>query len=349
MTMGKILREKRRELGMTQEQMANALGVTTPAVNKWERGATCPDLALLPAVARLLKTDPNTLLGFEETLSTKEISLFLNELTACIKRDGIARGFTLAMDKTREYPSCTELLHNAALTLDGACMMSEFTAEEKRPYAETVIELYERVARSGDTAYVDRANYMQAAKWVELGEDARAQELLDRLPDWNALDKRGMQAELFQRRGETAKAGELLEHKLMMSIQDHQATLCRLIRLAVLEGNGAAAVELGTCAQRECEAFALGPYWAQIAPLEAAVARRDVEESLDKLKMLLAATETLDIGFSPLFSHLPHGNSAGSKELMRKPILTHLERDPDYAFLRDAPQFQALVEQYRQA
>ena len=33
----------RKELGYTQEEMANRLGVTTPAVNKWEKGKYLPD------------------------------------------------------------------------------------------------------------------------------------------------------------------------------------------------------------------------------------------------------------------------------------------------------------------
>lgn len=77
--MNVILREKRKVLGLTQEQVATYLGVTAPAVNKWEKGATCPDITLLPALARLLKTDPNTLLCFEESLTKQEITRFLNE------------------------------------------------------------------------------------------------------------------------------------------------------------------------------------------------------------------------------------------------------------------------------
>jgi len=62
--MEQILREKRKALGLTQEQVATYLGVTTPAVNKWGKETISPDLALLPVLARLLKTDPNTLLSF---------------------------------------------------------------------------------------------------------------------------------------------------------------------------------------------------------------------------------------------------------------------------------------------
>jgi hypothetical protein len=49
--------------------------------------------------------------------------------------------------------------------------------------------------------------------------------MLDLLPDWNALDKRGMQADVWIKQGETAKGAELLERKLTLSVQDHQSHL----------------------------------------------------------------------------------------------------------------------------
>ncbi|MGO5050996.1 helix-turn-helix domain-containing protein [Lachnospiraceae bacterium LCP25S3_G4] len=67
--MNDILRDKRKSLGLTQEQVASYLGITAPALNKWEKGLSCPDIALLPALACLMKTDPNTLLCFKENLS----------------------------------------------------------------------------------------------------------------------------------------------------------------------------------------------------------------------------------------------------------------------------------------
>lgn len=40
MKIGEVIRRYRREKQMTQEEMANALGVTAPAVNKWEKGVS---------------------------------------------------------------------------------------------------------------------------------------------------------------------------------------------------------------------------------------------------------------------------------------------------------------------
>ena len=38
MKINQIIREKRKELSLTQEQIAELLGVSTPAVHKWEKG-----------------------------------------------------------------------------------------------------------------------------------------------------------------------------------------------------------------------------------------------------------------------------------------------------------------------
>ena len=92
MRINEIIKERRLAKGFTQEQIANYLGVTAPAVNKWEKGTSCPDIVLLPALARLLDTDLNTLLSFQDDLSEKEVALFLNEVSEAAKKDGFEAG-----------------------------------------------------------------------------------------------------------------------------------------------------------------------------------------------------------------------------------------------------------------
>lgn len=40
MQIGEVIRKYRKSADMTQEEMANRLGVTAPAVNKWENGVS---------------------------------------------------------------------------------------------------------------------------------------------------------------------------------------------------------------------------------------------------------------------------------------------------------------------
>ena len=51
MDMGKEIRRLREDRGVTQEALAEALNVTAQSVSKWERGASMPDVQLLPQIA----------------------------------------------------------------------------------------------------------------------------------------------------------------------------------------------------------------------------------------------------------------------------------------------------------
>ena len=63
MQIGETIRKYRKEKNMTQEEMANRLGVTAPAVNKWENGNSYPDIMMLVPIARLLDISLDTLLS----------------------------------------------------------------------------------------------------------------------------------------------------------------------------------------------------------------------------------------------------------------------------------------------
>ena len=62
---GSLIRALRTEAGLTQRELARTLGVTEQAVSKWERGAGCPDVSLLSALARALGVSAECLLSGE--------------------------------------------------------------------------------------------------------------------------------------------------------------------------------------------------------------------------------------------------------------------------------------------
>ncbi len=63
MNLGRNISEKRKSLGMTQEELADKLGVSPQAVSKWENNLSCPDIALLPEISKLFNTSIDELLG----------------------------------------------------------------------------------------------------------------------------------------------------------------------------------------------------------------------------------------------------------------------------------------------
>lgn len=62
-SMGQLIAAKRKELGLTQQELADRMGVTDKAVSKWERDLSCPDVSTLPHLAGELGLTPDELLG----------------------------------------------------------------------------------------------------------------------------------------------------------------------------------------------------------------------------------------------------------------------------------------------
>lgn len=65
-TIGKRIAALRREKGLKQEEVAQVLDVSSQAVSKWENDQSCPDISLLPKLAKLLGVSVDVLLSGEE-------------------------------------------------------------------------------------------------------------------------------------------------------------------------------------------------------------------------------------------------------------------------------------------
>lgn len=64
-TLGQKIAALRKEKGWTQEELAERLGVSPQAVSKWENDVSCPDIMLLPEIARLFNVTTDNILGCE--------------------------------------------------------------------------------------------------------------------------------------------------------------------------------------------------------------------------------------------------------------------------------------------
>lgn len=74
-TLGKRIVQNRKRLGMTQDKLAEQLGVTAQAVSKWENDQACPDITILPKLAEIFGVTTDELLGISpaEKVHTAEI------------------------------------------------------------------------------------------------------------------------------------------------------------------------------------------------------------------------------------------------------------------------------------
>ena len=71
-TMGEIISARRKELGMTQKELAAKMNVTDKAVSKWERGIACPDINSVPQLAEVLEISVAELMDAQSDEKTEE-------------------------------------------------------------------------------------------------------------------------------------------------------------------------------------------------------------------------------------------------------------------------------------
>lgn len=121
MVMNQIIRERRKALGLTQEEVADYLGVSTPAVNKWETGKSYPDITMIPALARLLQTDANSLLSFEADLTKEKEVEIIHDAYKILEKEGYEAAYRTLIQKMKEYPESHSLILSGALFLKAAC------------------------------------------------------------------------------------------------------------------------------------------------------------------------------------------------------------------------------------
>ena len=317
MKINEIIREKRIARGMTQEQMAAYLGVSAPAVNKWEKAVSYPDITLLPALARLLETDLNTLLSFKENLTDEEIGAFTGEICMVAMEEGrgIADAFALAEEKIREYPSCDKLVLNAALALEGVVLLTARAGMQEQ-YLPKIEEMYKRAANSKDAAVKYHAKSMLVSKHKERGEYEEAERLLEELPDETLYDKKMIQSSLYLAEGRTEEAAQIIERKMMSDISGVVSGLLTLMEIAMKEDRKEDVEMLAQTAKQTIRLYDLWEYEEYAVDFQVAMAKEDASQCLVSLESMFAAMQKMvdvSVPDSALYRHLPVKNSAGKQ------------------------------------
>ena len=79
-TMGQIIKRLRKEHNLTQEELAEQLNISAPAVSKWENDTSMPDISQVVPLANLFGVPTDVLFGVYGTEHKEEISARLKEI-----------------------------------------------------------------------------------------------------------------------------------------------------------------------------------------------------------------------------------------------------------------------------
>lgn len=106
---GENIKELRKAKGISQEALANVLGVTFQAVSKWETGITAPDVALIPAIASFFGVSIDELFDYNTLENEKIIDGICRQAAGCRFDDPI-RAETILRDGLRQFPANENML-----------------------------------------------------------------------------------------------------------------------------------------------------------------------------------------------------------------------------------------------
>ncbi len=122
MSFGSNIKKLRRERGITQDQLADALGISGQAVSRWETGAAMPDISLIPALSNYFNVSSDFLLDINVDGTTEEIDSIKDQLEDMVDDNLIIRTARYALKK---YPRDAELMYDLAASLMNRAVYDE--------------------------------------------------------------------------------------------------------------------------------------------------------------------------------------------------------------------------------
>lgn len=244
---GKRIARLRKKKNITQEQLANAVGVSVPAVSKWENQITAPDISLLSPIARLLDTDINHLLGFHEDISRQEVDNYMKEIRNLCKREGFEKGMEKAFSLVREYPAnhYLKLEIASSVTMNAFTVQGDSAEQQLDKYARKAEKLFEEVAYGGDDIPAELREAAIAAlssHYIQSGKLKEAEVLLQRFTR-NTFDGSHMLPVVYLMQGELKESRKRAQQNLLYDIQQLMGDIRSLHSVSIREQDYEKALE----------------------------------------------------------------------------------------------------------
>lgn len=111
MNIGNKIKELRKQRGITQEQLANAIGISFQAVSKWENNIALPDITLVPLLANYFAVSMDELFDFSLDEMEKEIEEIVDEAYKYRESD-YEKSRKIIEEGLKKYPENDILLNN---------------------------------------------------------------------------------------------------------------------------------------------------------------------------------------------------------------------------------------------
>lgn len=191
----------RHEKKITQEQLADFIGVTKASVSKWENRQSTPDIMILPQLAAYFDVTVDELLGYTPQLSKEQIQYLYQKFC----KDFSRRPFEEVMEETRKYVkryySCYPFLLQISILWVNHATLTE-NQERQQEIWDEVGSLCERIKSNCKEIRIhSNAVVIQALAYMQTG---RVGEVVEELEDIALSDRMGSQINAILARAYTS-------------------------------------------------------------------------------------------------------------------------------------------------
>ncbi len=122
MSIGSTIKRLRRERDITQEQLAEYLGITSRAVSQWECDRTAPDISQLPVLCHIFDVSSDVLLGIDTERSREIIQKYLDQAKEEEHRGNFEQSAETLREAHRQFPKSYPIMERLANML--VCLYS---------------------------------------------------------------------------------------------------------------------------------------------------------------------------------------------------------------------------------
>ena len=302
MSLGKVIRKYRKIRNLTQEEMAGRIGVTAPAVNKWENENSYPDITLLAPIARLLDISLDTLLSFHENLTIEEINEIIREANLKLKEKSYDEAFQWAKKILEQYPNCEQLILNIAIIFNSHLIVQDVS--KKAEYDEYFFSLYIRVLDSDDEALRIKAADSLVEFYMRKKQYDKAEKYLKYFSIQNP-ERKIKQAQIYAETGRIKEAYKTYEELLFSDYQKINMELHGMYMLALYDNDIKRAHKLVDKHKELARCFEMGKYHEISSSLDLATLEKDVDSVVAIMEEMLSCVGQIgDFRKSLLYEHM---------------------------------------------
>ena len=114
MSIGSTIKRLRREQDITQEQLAEYLGITSRAVSQWECDRTAPDISQLPGLCHIFGVSSDTLLEIDIDKNSEAIQGYLDKAEAEMHQGKFESCMEILREAFRKFPRSYQIMNQLA-------------------------------------------------------------------------------------------------------------------------------------------------------------------------------------------------------------------------------------------